>query len=90
MRHAEADGRVVYEPTDVHRCVVTFRYGDNGNGLVGFDHPAHYAEPGTVLACGCGRTFVAQERRPGEMFPRWRLEGRLARWRRKHRQRERP
>ena len=79
-----AEGRIVYTPIGEHRCVVTFRHGDNGCGLVALDHPAYWATPGTVLECDCGRTFVAWPRQPGEMFSRWRRERRLTRWFREH------
>lgn len=76
---------VVYEPTDVHRHVVTFHYTDNGRGTIGLDHPAYWAKASTVIACSCGRTYVACEPRVGEAFPRWRREGRIERWWRQRR-----
>lgn len=78
---------VVYEPTNVHRCPVSFHYTDNGRGTIGLDHPAFWAQPGTVIACDCTRTFVACEPRIGETFARWRREGRIERWRRERRAR---
>lgn len=77
---------VVYEPTDVHHCVVQFHVVDNGNGTLAFDHAAHFAQPGTVIECDCGATFVAQSWQPGECFPRWRREGWFARRRRRKHQ----
>jgi hypothetical protein len=76
-------GRIVHRPTGVHSCDVTER-----GLLLDENHQHIQALPGTVWKCDCGRTFVAMPRRPGEMFPRWRREGRIARWRRERPERK--
>lgn len=75
-------GRIVYEPTHGHHCDV------NKHGILHRDghDSSHGVAAGTVWECDCGRTFVAQRWRPGEMFPRWVRESRIARWRRQDRQ----
>ncbi len=65
------NGRIVHEPAAGHVCDVN-DYGI----LLDDNHDYVRAALGAVWECGCGRTFVAQPWRPGEMFPRWRREGR--------------
>lgn len=80
-------GAIVYRPDD-HHHVVTERRGEIGYGTLPFNHPAYFAQPRTVIACDCGRTFVAREWVPGECFPRWRREGWFERRRRERRVRK--
>jgi hypothetical protein len=79
---------LVYSPPPAHHCNIGWRV--EGQVLV-HDREMTWANPGTVVACGCGRTWVAFKRLAGGNFidltTHWRPERRLERWRRLRRER---
>jgi len=86
---------LTYSPPAQHFCTPGWEVGDEvieGVGRVMVE-VFTFAPNGTVIRCGCGRTYVAfTDTRPSggwvNLGVQWRAERRIERWRRERRARE--
>lgn len=88
--------RVVQTPDRGHACNIGWKSvplpDDHSSRKLGFtsyfvDAPYARSLVGTVVACECGRTWVAHYPYSNVLVASWRPEGRFARWRRERRER---